>query len=80
MRELLMLWFLLLLPGLVLGQRRPPLGPVDGPTDPRTDLSRVKVGDPAPDFTLESLDGRYITLSDFRAQKNVVLVFYRGYW
>lgn len=61
-------------------QDRPRLGPKDGPTDPPTDLERVKVGEPAPDFTLEALDGRRITLSDYRAQKNVVLVFYRGHW
>ncbi|GBD33626.1 MAG: hypothetical protein KatS3mg081_1757 [Gemmatimonadales bacterium] len=80
MRELLIVSLLLIFPGLLVGQRRPALGPVDGPTDPPTDLDRVKVGAPAPDFTLESLDGRYITLSGFRGQKNVVLVFYRGYW
>lgn len=80
MRELLMVSFLLLFPALLSGQRRPALGPADGPSDPPTDLDRVKVGDLAPDFTLESLDGRYITLSGFRGRKNVVLVFYRGYW
>ncbi len=80
MRAVHILSIIVLLPGLALGQQRPALGPVDGPTDPPTDLDRVKVGDPAPDFTLESLDGRYIALSGFRGQKNVVLVFYRGYW
>jgi cytochrome oxidase Cu insertion factor (SCO1/SenC/PrrC family) len=56
------------------------LGPKDG-TDLRpTDLQRVKVGQPAPDFTLEDVEGKSITLSDFRGKKNVVLVFYRGYW
>lgn len=62
------------------GQERGRLGPKDGPTDPPTDLERVKVGDPAPDFTLEALDGRRISLSSYRGQKNVVLVFYRGHW
>lgn len=47
---------------------------------PPTDLDRVKVGQPAPDFTLEDSDGKAISLSDFRAKKSVVLVFYRGYW
>lgn len=61
-------------------QERPRLGPKDGPTDPPTDLERVKVGDSAPDFTLEALDGRRITLSGYRGQKDVVLVFYRGHW
>ena len=45
-----------------------------------TDLNRVNVGQPAPDFTLENYNGNKITLSDFRGQKNVVLVFYRGHW
>ncbi len=62
------------------GQGTPTLGPKDGPTSPSTDLERVKVGDLAPDFTLESLDGRFITLSSYRAVKTVVLVFYRGHW
>lgn len=66
--------------GLGRAQGRPPIGPKDGPTDPPTDLDRVKVGAEPPDFTLESLDGRLITLSSYRGQKNVVLVFYRGHW
>lgn len=45
-----------------------------------TDLERVKVGDRAPDFTLENMNGKAISLSDFRGKKNVVLVFYRGHW
>jgi peroxiredoxin Q/BCP len=49
-------------------------------TQPPTDIDRVKVGQPAPDFTLEDSDGKAITLSDFRAKKSLVLVFYRGYW
>ena len=62
------------------GQGRPALGPKDGPLVPPTDLERVKAGDVAPDFTVEALDGRFITLSEYRGQKNVVLVFYRGHW
>ena len=45
-----------------------------------TDLNRVKVGDRTPDFSLENMDGRVISLSEFRWKKNVVLVFYRGHW
>ncbi len=56
------------------------LGPKDGAGLPPTDLARVAVGSPAPDFTLESKDGGTVTLSSFRGQKNVVLVFYRGHW
>ena len=56
------------------------LGPKDGGDLSPTDLDRVRVGDPAPDFTLESETGVPTTLSDFRGRANVVLVFYRGRW
>ncbi len=56
------------------------LGPKDGAGLPARDLDRVKVGDTAPDFTLEDADGRPVTLSDFRGKKLVILVFYRGHW
>lgn len=56
------------------------LGPKDGSDLAPTDLNRVKVGQPAPDFSLEDVNGKPITLSDFRGKKTVVLVFYRGYW
>ena len=56
------------------------LGPKDGDGLVPTDLERVKVGDPAPDLTLEDEKGTPITLSQFRGKKNVVLIFYRGHW
>jgi cytochrome oxidase Cu insertion factor (SCO1/SenC/PrrC family) len=56
------------------------LGPKDGTNLTPRDLERVKVGEPAPDFTLEDMTGKRISLSDFRGGKNVVLVFYRGHW
>ena len=56
------------------------LGPRDGENLKPTDLERIKVGDTPLDFTLENTDGKQITLSDFRGEKNVVLVFYRGHW
>jgi len=56
------------------------LGPKDASGLPPTDLQRVKVGEPAPDFTLENMDGKLISLSDLRGKKNAVLVFYRGRW
>jgi cytochrome oxidase Cu insertion factor (SCO1/SenC/PrrC family) len=56
------------------------LGPKDGADMSATDLDRVKVGQPAPDFTLADMNGKNITLSEFRGKKSVVLVFYRGYW
>lgn len=58
----------------------PMLGPVDGADLPGTDIERVQVGQSAPDFTLASLAGPNVTLSDYRGEKNVVLVFYRGHW
>lgn len=38
------------------------------------------VGQPAPDFTLPDAAGRPVRLADYRGQKPVVLIFYRGYW
>lgn len=57
-----------------------PLGPKDGSELPATDLERVAVGSPAPDFSLRTLAGDTVTLSDFRGVKDVILVFYRGHW
>jgi len=56
------------------------LGPKDGADLSPTDLNRIKVGQPAPDFSLEDVNGKTITLSEFRDKKTIVLVFYRGYW
>ena len=36
----------------------------------------VAVGEDAPDFTLKDQEGNDVTLSSFRGDKNVVLVFY----
>ena len=56
------------------------LGPKDGVGLIATEIERVKVGQAAPDFTLEDVDGKAISLSEFRGKKSLVLVFYRGYW
>ncbi len=64
---------------LVLGSR-PRLGPYDGVDLPGVDTGRVAVGDVAPGFSLMSYAGTVTTLSDFRGDKDVVLVFYRGHW
>ncbi len=45
--------------------------------DPKTMNSAI-VGEPAPDFELETISGQKIRLSDFRGKKSVVLVFIYG--
>ncbi len=37
---------------------------------------KVKIGDSAPDFTLESGTGQKVSLSEYRGKKSVVLYFY----
>lgn len=56
------------------------LGSVDGLQLPATDITRVAIGNPAPDFILNGLDGKPIQLSGYRGKSVVVLVFYRGHW
>jgi peroxiredoxin len=43
------------------------------PVAPKTHL---KVGDPAPDFTLIDQNRKEVKLSDFKGKKSVVLAFY----
>jgi cytochrome oxidase Cu insertion factor (SCO1/SenC/PrrC family) len=76
-RNCLFLAFLFFLAPALAGAQ---LGPKDGANLPPTDIKRVKVGDPAPDFTLQSHQGENVSLSDYRGKQNVVLVFYRGHW
>ncbi|MFO7838654.1 MAG: peroxiredoxin [Desulfosalsimonadaceae bacterium] len=47
------------------------------PTDSRL---KVEEGDKAPDFTLPSLSGDDVTLSQYRGEKNVVLSFVPAAW
>ncbi len=61
-------------------QTRMALGPSDGRDLTATEIERVAVGAKAPDFTLAQIGGGTVTLSQFRGRKNVVLVFYRGFW
>jgi peroxiredoxin Q/BCP len=75
----LLIWSVLLLltPPSVFSQGA--LGPVDRLFLSPYDLNRIVPGVMAPDFRLQDQDGRVHQLSQYRG-KNVVLVFYRGYW
>jgi peroxiredoxin (alkyl hydroperoxide reductase subunit C) len=41
---------------------------------------KVKIGDQAPDFTLPSVSGEKVTLSQYRGEKNVVVSFVPAAW
>lgn len=43
------------------------------PAPPKTHL---RVGQPAPDFTLTDTEGKQVNLHDFKGKQNVVLAFY----
>lgn len=46
-----------------------------------TAAARVAVGDTAPDFTVEAIDGSTYALGQLRGgEKHLVLVFFRGAW
>jgi peroxiredoxin len=47
---------------------------------PTDSVLKVRVGDPAPDFTLPSVSGEKVTLSQYRGMKNVVLSFVPAAW
>lgn len=42
--------------------------------------TRVNTGEKPPDFTLENTQGEEITLSNYEGEKNVYLVFNRGFF
>jgi cytochrome oxidase Cu insertion factor (SCO1/SenC/PrrC family) len=63
-RFLISVLLLVLVSSVAFGQKQAP---------PKTSL---KVGDPAPDFTLRATDGNTYKLSDFKGKKNVVLAIY----
>ena len=45
-------------------------------TNPVPPSTHLKVGMPAPEFTLTDTGGKPVKLSDFKGKKNVVLAFY----
>jgi peroxiredoxin len=42
-------------------------------------MPSISLNTPAPDFTLSDFSGKAVSLSDFRAKANVVLVMNRGF-
>jgi peroxiredoxin len=51
-----------------------------GELKPVDSVLKVKVGDVAPDFTLPSVSGEKVTLSQYRGKKTVVLSFVPAAW
>ena len=51
-----------------------------GQLKPRDSVLKVKVGEPAPDFTLPSVKGDKVSLHQYRGKKNVVLSFVPAAW
>lgn len=51
-----------------------------GQLKPIDSTLKVKVGEPAPDFTLPSVSGKPVTLSQYRGKKNVVISFVPAAW
>ena len=42
-------------------------------------MPRVELNTQAPDFTLNDFNGKSVSLSDYAGQKNVLVVFDRGF-
>ncbi|MDD9305081.1 MAG: peroxiredoxin [Desulfobacter sp.] len=51
-----------------------------GPLVPKDSRLKVFKGDKAPDFTLRSVSGKRVTLSDFRGKQNLLLSFVPAAW
>ena len=51
-----------------------------GHLKPVDSILKVKKGDIAPDFTLPSIRGKQVTLSQYRGKKNVVISFVPAAW
>ena len=47
---------------------------------PKDSMLKVKVGEPAPDFTLKAVSGEMISLKQYRGKKNVVISFVPAAW
>ncbi|MBT3995224.1 MAG: redoxin domain-containing protein [Chloroflexi bacterium] len=53
---------------------------IPDPTEPPLVNTPGPVSNIAPDFKLPSIQGAEYTLSQFRGEQPVVVVFYRAYW
>jgi len=51
-----------------------------GELKPVDSVLKVRIGEPAPDFTLPSISGERVSLSQFKGKKNVVLSFVPAAW
>jgi len=51
-----------------------------GELKPVDSVLKVKVGEPAPDFTLKAVSGKMISLKDYKGGKNVVISFVPAAW
>ena len=51
-----------------------------GTLKPIDSVLKVKVGNPAPDFTLPSISGEKVSLNQFQGKKNVVVSFVPAAW
>lgn len=43
-------------------------------------MPRIELNVQAPDFTLDDLNGKSVSLSDYKNKKNVMVVFNRGFF
>jgi peroxiredoxin (alkyl hydroperoxide reductase subunit C) len=80
--NILLTVFLLIFYGAAFGLSEAYKGNIYNPgiLKPIDSILKVKVGDPAPDFTLPSITGEKISLGQFVGEKNVVISFVPAAW
>jgi cytochrome oxidase Cu insertion factor (SCO1/SenC/PrrC family) len=61
---------------ITIQAQQPTQTPAARPAAPQAPKTHLKVGQPAPDFTLTDTAGKPVKLSDFKGKRNVVLAFY----